>query len=128
MSDAFTGDRIILNDIGFFGYHGVYPEEERLGQRFYVDLELGLDLTQAAATDDLSAGVNYGKIYEVTKEAFEGRRMKLIEGVGQNIVTALFDAFPPVRWIKVRVRKPEAPIAMVRGYAAVELHRERSEP
>ncbi len=125
MSDAFTGDRIILNDLGFFGYHGVFPEEERLGQRFYVDLELGIDLAEAAARDDLDASVNYGKIYEVVEAAFTEPRMKLIEAVGHNIVTALFQAFPPIRWIKVRVRKPEAPIAMVRGYAAVELHRVR---
>ncbi len=127
MSDAFTGDRIILNDLGFFGYHGVFPEEERLGQRFHVDLELGLDLAEAAATDDLAASVNYGKIYEAVEAAFSGRRMKLIEAVAHNIATALFAAFPPIRWIKVRVRKPEAPIAMVRGYAAVELHRVRGE-
>jgi dihydroneopterin aldolase len=127
MSDAFTGDRIILNDLGFFGYHGVFPEEERLGQRFYVDLELGIDLAQAAATDDLAASVNYGKIYEAVEAAFTGRRMKLIEAVAHNVATALFEAFPPIRWIKVRVRKPEAPIAMVRGYAAVELHRVRGQ-
>jgi dihydroneopterin aldolase len=128
MSDAFTGDRIILNDLGFFGYHGVFPEEERLGQRFYVDMELGIDLADAAGSDDLDASVNYGNIYKVVEAAFTEPRMKLIEAVGHNIVTALFEAFPPIRWIKIRVRKPEAPIAMVRGYAAVELHRVRGQP
>ena len=51
MADAFTGDRIILKDLGFYGYHGVFAEEEKLGQRFFIDLELGADLTAPATTD-----------------------------------------------------------------------------
>ncbi len=49
----FSGDRIILSDLGFFGYHGVMPEEAVLGQRFFVDLVCGIDLREAGRTDDL---------------------------------------------------------------------------
>jgi dihydroneopterin aldolase len=125
MADAFTGDRIILKDLGFYGYHGLMSEEKALGQRFFVDLECGVDLSQAGYTDTISNTVSYAGIYDVVKEAFDGRRMHLIEAVAQNIVTAIFEAFQEVTWIVVRVRKPEAPIAMVRGEAAVELHRQR---
>lgn len=125
MADAFTGDRIILKDLGFYGYHGLMNEEKALGQRFFVDLECGVDLSQAGYTDTISNTVSYAGIYDVVKEAFDGRRMHLIEAVAQNIVTAVFDAFQEVDWIIVRVRKPEAPIAMVRGEAAIELHRQR---
>ena len=41
MITPFTGDRIILNDLGFYGYHGLFNEEERLGQRFFIDLQCG---------------------------------------------------------------------------------------
>ena len=125
MNDAFTGDRIILQDLGFFGYHGVLGEEARLGQRFFVDLEVGVDLSGVATSDDLDQGISYAEVYEVTKAVFEGRRMKLIEAVAHNIVTAVFEVFPTVRWVKVRIRKPEAPIVMVSGGVAVELHRMR---
>jgi dihydroneopterin aldolase len=125
MADAFTGDRIILKDLGFYGYHGLMSEEKALGQRFFVDLECGVDLSQAGYTDTISNTVSYAGIYDVVKEAFDGRRMHLIEAVAQNIVTAIFEAFEEVNWIIVRVRKPEAPIAMVRGEAAIELHRQR---
>ncbi|WIJ26829.1 dihydroneopterin aldolase [Devosia sp. RR2S18] len=125
MADAFTGDRIILKDLGFYGYHGLMSEEKALGQRFFVDLECGVDLSQAGYTDTISNTVSYAGIYDVVKEAFDGRRMHLIEAVAQNIVTAIFEAFQEVKWIVVRVRKPEAPIAMVRGEAAIELHRQR---
>ena len=125
MSQDFAGDRIILKDLGFYGYHGVFAEEAKLGQRFFIDLELGVDLSAPAATDRLSTGISYAEIYDVVKSAFETRRMKLLEALAQNIVDAIFQAFQGVEWIVIRVRKPEAPIAMVRGEAAIELHRRR---
>ena len=125
MTQAFTGDRIILKDLGFYGYHGVFAEEATLGQRFFIDLELGVDLSEPAATDRLSTGISYSDIYDVVKAAFETQRMKLLEAVAGNIVEKLFETFQSVNWIVIRIRKPEAPIAMVRGEAGIELHRQR---
>lgn len=125
MAEAYTGDRIILKDLGFYGYHGLMLEEKALGQRFFIDLECGVDLSAPATTDHFGHTVSYADIYDVVKAAFEGRRMHLIEAVAQNIIDAIFEAFQDVTWIIVRVRKPEAPIAMVRGEAAIELHRQR---
>lgn len=128
MAEPFTGDRIILKDLGFYGYHGVFAEEAKLGQRFFIDLELGTDLAAAASSDRLSAGISYSDIYDVVKSTFETRRMKLLEAVAQNIVDGIFNEFEAVSWVIIRLRKPEAPIAMVRGEAAIELHRQRRTP
>ena len=125
MTAPFTGDRIILRDLGFYGYHGLMKEEKALGQRFFIDLECGVDLSGPAMTDSIGRTVSYADIYDVVKSAFEDKRMHLIEAVAQNIVEALFQTFQDVNWIIIRVRKPEAPIAMVRGEAAIELHRTR---
>lgn len=125
MTAPFTGDRIILRDLGFYGYHGLFAEEERLGQRFFVDLECGVDLTAPGETDAIGHTVSYADIYDVVKATFETKRTKLIEALGQNIITALFERFGDISWIIIRIRKPEAPIAMVRGEAAIELHRVR---
>lgn len=125
MTESFTGDRIILKDLGFYGYHGVFAEEAKLGQRFFIDLEVGVDLTDPATTDRLNTGISYSDIYHVVKATFEARRMKLLEALAQNIVAAVFNEFDSIEWIVIRIRKPEAPIAMVRGEAAIELHRRR---
>ena len=125
MTAPFMGDRIILRDLGFYGYHGLFAEEEKLGQRFFVDLECGVDLTAPGETDAIGHTVSYADIYDVVKATFEGQHTKLIEALGHNIVTALFDRFADINWIIIRIRKPEAPIAMVRGEAAIELHRRR---
>ena len=124
MPDPFSGDRIILRDLGFYGYHGVFDEEAKLGQRFFIDLELGIDLSRVARSDDLADGVSYAEIYQVVTTAFE-RRKKLLEAAAQNVVDAILEHFEQVNWVVIRLRKPEAPIAMVRGEAAVELHRVR---
>lgn len=126
MAEPFAGDRIILKDLGFYGYHGVFAEEARLGQRFFIDLELGVDLTAPGRSDDLNTGLSYADIYMAVKSAFETKRFNLIEAVGQNICDALFARFAPITWIIVRVRKPEAPIPMIGGEAAIELHRRRA--
>lgn len=125
MTAPFTGDRIILRDLGFYGFHGLFAEEERLGQRFFVDLECGVDLSAPGETDAIGHTVSYADIYDVVKATFETKRTKLIEALGQNIITALFERFGDINWIIIRIRKPEAPIAMVRGEAAIELHRVR---
>lgn len=125
MTAPFMGDRIILRDLGFYGYHGLFSEEERLGQRFFIDLECGVDLTAPGETDTIGHTVSYADLYDVVKATFETKRTKLIEALGHNIVSALFESFDDINWIVIRIRKPEAPIAMVRGEAAIELHRVR---
>lgn len=118
-------DLIILNNLGFYGYHGALSEENRLGQRFWIDLTCGLDLSQAALTDDLDQAVSYADIYEVVQTAFSAKRYNLIEALAQGVVNSVFANFPQIEWVRVRVRKPEAPIPMVAGEAAIELYRER---
>ena len=120
-------DRIMLNDVGFYGYHGVMPEESKLGQRFRIDLQCGLDLGPAARSDQVEATVSYEDIFKVLKEAFEEKRFKLIEALGQHIVDRLFGAFPKIEWVRIRVRKPEAPIPVVAGEFAIEIVRKREE-
>ncbi len=122
---AHIRDRIILSDLAFYGYHGVMLEENKLGQRFRIDLECGLDLRRAGDTDLVEATVSYADIYPIVKAATEETRYKLIEALAQHIVDRLFAAFPPLQWIRIRIRKPEAPIPAVAGEFAIELYRAR---
>lgn len=65
-------DYIHLNEMAFYGYHGVLEEETRLGQRFSVTVSLATDLQQAGETDDLAKTVNYAEVYELCKGIVEG--------------------------------------------------------
>ena len=90
-----TRDRIILTDLAFYGYHGVMLEENKLGQRFRIDLECGLDLKRAGETDIVEATVSYADIYALVKAATEDTRYKLIEALAQHIVARLSESTAP---------------------------------
>ena len=65
-------DKIYVNKMEFYGYHGVLPEENKLGQRFRVDLMVETDLKQAGVTDELEESISYADLYQVCKEIVEG--------------------------------------------------------
>lgn len=119
-------DRILLTDLAFYGYHGVMLEENKLGQRFRIDLECGVDLSAAGHSDEVSDTISYADIYALVKAAVEDTRFKLIEALAQYIADKMFETFTPVEWIRICIRKPEAPIPAVAGEFAVELFRERA--
>ncbi|SDN10144.1 dihydroneopterin aldolase [Sediminibacillus halophilus] len=119
-------DKIFLNKMEFYGYHGLFPEERKLGQRFYVDLTLEIDLKAAGQTDNMEESIDYGQIYQVTKAVVEGEAKQLIESVGEKIAEALLRKFPRLQACKVKVIKPDPPIPGHYDSVAIEIYRERS--
>lgn len=119
------GDRMLLEGLQFFGYHGVHDSERLLGQRFVVDVALSLSLRLAGEHDDMSFTVDYGAVYRVVRDVVEGERRQLIEAVAEATTKALLDRFP-IEEVWVRVTKPSAPIAgAVFSRVAVEVTRRR---
>ncbi len=119
-------DKILMNQMTFYGYHGLFPEENKLGQRFIVDLEIELDLKKAGETDDMNESVNYGHIYDETKKVVEGQAKQLVEAVAEDIASTMLDTFQKVQAIKVKVIKPDPPIPGHYDSVAIEIYRERS--
>jgi len=118
-------DKMIVRGMRFFGYHGVLPEENRLGQRFTVDVELALDLREAAASDDLSKTVNYADLHARVKRIVEGPPCKLIEALAGRIATDLLATYTNINEIAVRVTKPHPPFDIQFDGVTVELRRKR---
>lgn len=99
-------DRIILSGMQFIGYHGTRPEENRLGQRFVVDVAVQLDLQAAGVSDDLSQTVDYSQIHDRVREIVCGPPLKLTEAVAERIAAAVLHDHPTVVTVAVRVTKP----------------------
>lgn len=118
-------DRIYLNKMEFYGYHGVLPEETVLGQRFIVDLVVDVNLHKAGTTDDLNETVSYAEIYQICKEIVEGKPYKLIETVAEKIAEATLEQFEKVHSCTVKVIKPDPPIPGHYHSVAVEIKRTR---
>jgi len=118
-------DKIILKDIKLYGYHGVYPEERQIGQHFYIDVEIFVDLKQAGETDEITNTVDYSRIYDIIRCVNENNKFRLIESFAHNISREILSAFGEIKEITVQVRKPEAPIDADFGWVGVEIKRSR---
>ncbi|MBS4175748.1 dihydroneopterin aldolase [Bacillus sp. FJAT-49736] len=116
-------DKIYLNELEFYGYHGVLPEENRLGQRFRVSLVLELDLAKAGKSDDLNDTVSYAEIYELCKNIMEGKPYKLLEAAADKIAYSILEQFRMIDQVTVKVIKPDPPIPGHYQSVAVEITR-----
>jgi 7,8-dihydroneopterin aldolase/epimerase/oxygenase len=110
MEDTAVPDEILLEGMRFYGYHGVHPEEQRLGQRFVVDVALAVSLQRAGERDDLAATVSYSAAYAEIRRVVEGESRQLIEAVAEEIAAAMLALDGRVQRVRVRVAKPEAPV------------------
>lgn len=119
-------DKIFLNNLSFYGYHGVLTEENKLGQKFFIDLELYLDLQSAGKNDDLDESVNYAVVYELVKEICEQERYQLIEALAERIADQILAEFSKIKAVLVKVKKPEAPIPGIFDNVGVEIFREKN--
>jgi 7,8-dihydroneopterin aldolase/epimerase/oxygenase len=118
-------DKIFVNQMDFYGYHGVFPEENTLGQRFRVDLMVLVDLKKAGEIDELEHSVNYGELFQVCKEIVEGKPYKLIEAVAEKIAETVLQQFTLVSEVTIKVIKPDPPIPGHYRSVAVEITRSR---
>ncbi|WLR41949.1 dihydroneopterin aldolase [Bacillus carboniphilus] len=120
-------DKIILKGMEFYGYHGVFKEENKLGQRFKVDVSLFMDLSKAGKTDDLDDTANYADIYKTCKKIVEGKPMKLVEAVAEKISTSILENFSMVERCTICLYKPDPPIPGHYQSVAVEITRGRDD-
>ncbi|UII56037.1 dihydroneopterin aldolase [Cytobacillus spongiae] len=118
-------DKIYVNDMEFFGYHGVFPEETRLGQRFRVNLVVETDLRKAGESDDLNDSINYGELYNMTREIVEGKPYKLVETVAEKVAGEILQHYSSIHQLTVKVIKPDPPIPGHYKSVAVEITRGR---
>lgn len=120
-------DKIQLNNMQFYGFHGLLPEENKLGQRFNVDVELHLDLKKAGQTDNMLDSVHYGHAFDLVKGIVEGEARNLIEAVAEDIATQLLANFELMDACNVKVIKPDPPIPGHLQSVSVEIYRGRDQ-
>lgn len=119
-------DKIILKGMQFYGYHGVFLEENKLGQRFIIDLELVMPLDKPGRTDELEDTINYAEIHRLVKQITEERTYRLIEALAENIATELLQTYTSINELTVRVLKPHPPVSMIFDGVTVEINRKRA--
>ena len=118
-------DKIIITGLEVFANHGVYPQEQELGQKFVVSATLYANLRPAGEHDDLSASVDYGAVCHAIDEFLREHTYKLIEAAAEALAAHLLDRYPALVAIRIKLEKPWAPIGLSLGSVAVEIERMR---
>jgi dihydroneopterin aldolase len=116
-------DIIRLHNAVFYAYHGVMSDEQNLGGKFEVDV----DLSGAKEKDNLLQTVNYEKVYGVMKQTVIGKKFFLIEALAQSIATGILKEFPEVQKTTIRIRKPGAAVHGIIDHVEVEIESARDE-
>ena len=117
-----AADRITLSGLEVFAHHGVFAFEREQGQRFLIDAEVSVDLAPAAAGDALGSTVHYGELAEALAAAVGRDPVDLIETVAERVAGVAL-GFAGVRWAKITVHKPDAPIPLPFGDVSVTVER-----
>ncbi len=120
-------DKIQIQGLRLFAYHGVNPEEKVDGQMFFLDITCGLSLCVPCNTDNVVDTVSYAKVLKTARSAFLSKKFDLLEKAAETVAQAVLEEFQMIKEVTVRVRKPQAPIKADFEYVAVEITRSRGD-
>jgi 7,8-dihydroneopterin aldolase/epimerase/oxygenase len=121
-------DIIFIKGVVIHARHGVMEHETEVGQRFVIDLELSVDLSESSRTDRLADTVSYANVVAAATAAFRDTNYKLLERAAGAVAEAILATFDRIGAVKVTVHKPHAPIAAIFDDVGVVLSRARPHP
>lgn len=102
--------KIIIEEMEFYAFHGHYQEEQIVGNRFLVDLEMDADLREPAESDNLDDAVNYQQAYQIIKNEMRRTKSNLLENIGKRILDALYAEMEGIKKATIRIRKLNPPM------------------
>lgn len=105
-------DEIRIEQLELFGNHGVFPEENKLGQRFHLSAILFTDTRKAGHTDEITDSIHYGEVCHRIKELFEQNTFRLLERAAEFICEQLLLEYSLLRGLTLTIEKPWAPIGL----------------
>ena len=116
-------DKIRIKNLEVFGNHGVFPEENKLGQKFLVSAVLYTDTREAGLTDDLTKSIHYGEVSHFITKFMSKNTYQLIESAAEQLARALLLEYERLEWIDLEIQKPWAPIGLPLESVSVEVSR-----
>ena len=116
---------IRIKNAVFYAYHGVKQDEQNLGGKFEIDVDIVCDMAGAAAADSLKHTVDYEKVYNYLQKVVTAKKYYLLEALGHEIAKGLLNEFKGIDEVLVRVRKPHPPVKGVVDHIEVEINRKR---
>lgn len=121
------GDKILVSNLRLHAHHGVFSEENTLGQKFDIDIECRLNTRSFAENDDYSTAVCYGSLCQIAEDVSNTGPFALIEKFGHEIAITVLQRYQDIESILVVIRKRSAPVPQVVDYLGVEIERSRED-
>ncbi|HEX9658356.1 MAG TPA: dihydroneopterin aldolase [Bacteroidota bacterium] len=118
-------DVIRIRNAVFYAYHGVLQEEQSVGGKFEVDVDMYGDFGGAARTDKLKQTVDYEQVYARIQDIVHAQKFYLLEALANTIAERLLQEFSILDRVAVRIRKPHPPVKGVVDYVEVEITQSR---
>ncbi len=118
-----TGDEIHIQGLKVFAHHGVYPEETKNGQFFFVNAVLFLNLQKAGKKDNLEYTVNYGSVCHFITDWMQENTCKLLETVAEKLAREILLRYEELSMAELEIQKPEAPIGLPFDTVSVKVRR-----
>ncbi len=112
---------IRIKNASFYAYHGAMTEEQSIGGKFEVDVDIYTDFTEAAKNDDLKKTINYKDVYNFTKKIVNEKKYYLIETIAKVLADKILSHYDIASKVAVRVRKNNVPIGGVIDCVEVEV-------
>ncbi len=118
---------ITLDNMIFYGYHGLHEAERTLGQRFSVDINVETDPDLDQNVKQLEDTVDYTAIYEEVKEEVENYKYHLLENLANKVLDRIMEKFPLVMNAKISIKKIAVPINGTLDHVEIQMERCREE-
>ena len=116
-------DKIEIKELEVFANHGVFPEENILGQKFVISATLFTRTRLAGLTDELSASINYGEVSHMITDFTRKHTYKLLESLAENLAEMLLCSLSGLEKITLKIEKPWAPVGLPLKTVSVEITR-----
>ena len=118
---------IRIKNAQFYAYHGAMKEEQNIGGRFEVDVDIYTDFSVAAESDDLHLTINYHEVYKYLEKIISLHKYYLIETIATEIAAEIMNLFSGIKKIDVKVRKRSVPVGGMLDYVEAEVIKTKDE-
>ena len=118
---------LFIDNLEVFANHGLFEEENKLGQKFIFDIECELNYKKAMFSDEMTDSISYADIVEVVVKTATTNTFNLLERLAGEILKNIFTEFPQIENINLKINKPGAPIKYHFEKCGVEVKVSREE-
>lgn len=118
---------IRIKNAQFYAYHGALKEEQNIGGKFEIDVDIYTDFSQVADADELHLTINYHEVYKYLDKIINSHKYYLIETIALKIANEVMTQFSGIEKINVRVRKRSVPVGGMLDFVEAEVIKEKDE-